>query len=890
MSSSPGRLIFLALALGFTVTLSHAAPADEDSKDEGGKAPEAQNLASGAVKDLPNYKVEAIPANIAVTPLTQPRDDIKVIGEPRNSVGHPCTLVDKEDIDALKKQIKTNAEAKKALEDLQKTADDLLAKPIAIPVAQKGADGQWLAPSEMPNIRAHVIEASSKGMVVLGMMYQLSGDSKYGAACKKMVMDYADNFPNYGHPKGWTPQKLRSAKDERLNRQFLTDGIWLCRVAFAYDLVHELPSWTPEEHAHVLKDLLRPVSLIFHNPDNEKNYMSALHNRSAVCVSGVLMAGYASEDPTMINEALYGIGGTKEKPTGGLLKVHFGEGITADGLWIEGAPGYQIGIASCGLFNDAETLWHHGIDLYRFRGGIVKRMLDSAIALSYPDENMTLAKLHDSQGGALIGGEDWHSNEVGVPYECGYRRYQDPAYLPIISKAHQTFTMTEHGGGPSLFLTLPETKTETARPLDDANYYAVGYGVLRTPNPTGNSNQLILEYGPSGGHAHPSKLGIDLFTLGTPALPLPGVIFPYGDPLDVNWFITTVANCVMIVDEKSQNYSKSKNKKEIAAPPVANQAVFAPAALMGMQKAWSTTVHPGVTQDRSLFMTPEYMADIYGGFSDAPHTFDLAWHARGKMTTSLKTEPFQFPAPVVEGYNSIDNLTRASTDKAWTASVTTPTNKPLRVVAAGGTATDVFVGTGHYMTDHVDEHPPMFLQRRTGANEALFGNAVDFSGGESAYVKSVSQEGSLTAGYGLLKVETTKGTDLCFTAFRPGTYSAGGLDTDAMQAFVKMDGTNVQAMNLGGGTSLKVKGGEIARSEPGLAYVEKSADGKYIVANPSSTEATVTVALPALAGMKSFNLDSDGKRTEAATVEVGSGAGSFKVKLKPMSRVEFGAS
>ena len=61
------------------------------------------------------------------------------------------------------------------------------------------------------------------------------------------------------------------------------------------------------------------------------------------------MAGYASEDPKMINDALYGPGGTKEAPTGGLLKVHFGECIEPDGLWIEGAPGYQIGIASCGF-------------------------------------------------------------------------------------------------------------------------------------------------------------------------------------------------------------------------------------------------------------------------------------------------------------------------------------------------------------------------------------------------------------------------------------------------------------------------------------------------------------------------------------------------------------
>jgi hypothetical protein len=49
------------------------------------------------------------------------------------------------------------------------------------------------------------------------------------------------------------------------------------------------------------------------------------------------------------------------------------------------------------------------------------------------------------------------------------------------------------------------------------------------------------------------------------------------------------------------------------------------------------------------------------------------------------------------------------------------------------------------------------------------------------------------------------------------------------------------------------------------------------------------VTLPALAGLKPFNLDDAGKRTDAATVTAGSTTGSFKLKLKPTAKVEFGA-
>ena len=67
------------------------------------------------------------------------------------------------------------------------------------------------------------------------------------------------------------------------------------------------------------------------------------------------------------------------------------------------------------------------------------------------------------------------------------------------------------------------------------------------------------------------------------------------------------------------------------------------------------------------------------------------------------------------------------------------------------------------------------LERRDETSSAICGNALDYSDGKAGYVKGVSQEGSLEAGYALLKVETVKGTDLCFAAYRPGMYRAGGL-------------------------------------------------------------------------------------------------------------------
>jgi hypothetical protein len=151
----------------------------------------------------------------------------------------------------------------------------------------------------------------------------------------------------------------------------------------------------------------------------------------------------------------------------------------------------------------------------------------------------------------------------------------------------------------------------------------------------------------------------------------------------------------------------------------------------------------------------------------------------------------------------------------------------------------------------------------------------------------VTQEGSLDLGYGLLKLQTAKGGDLCFTSFRPGSYTAEGLATDAMEAFVRMDGANVQSMYLGGGTTLKVPAGTLQRSAPGLACVEQTAAGTYLVANPSSSAATITVTLPALAALKAYTLDAAGKRAGPAQVTAGSNDAET-IQLAAASKIEFG--
>ncbi len=215
-----------------------------------------------------------------------------------------------------------------------------------------------------------------------------------------------------------------------------------------------------------------------------------------------------------------------------------------------------------------------------------------------------------------------------------------------------------------------------------------------------------------------------------------------------------------------------------------------------------------------------------------------------------------------------------------------------RLVAAGGTPTRPILGSGGVYADAlpngkaVMSTAPTLIERREALNATVFGNVLDVSGGKTGYVTTVSQAGGPDQGFGLLRIETADGADLCFASYRSDVHSAAGLETDALQALVEMNGSSPRAIYLGGGTIVKAGDAALRRSAEGLASIETVANGGYVVANPSPEPATVTVSLKALEGLEAHDLDRDGEPKGRADVDV-KGAGVFSLRLEAGARVGF---
>ena len=88
----------------------------------------------------------------------------------------------------------------------------------------------------------------------------------------------------------------------------------------------------------------------------------------------------------------------------------------------------------------------------------------------------------------------------------------------------------------------------------------------------------------------------------------------------------------------------------------------------------------------------------------------------------------------------------------------------------------------------VNSTAPTLIERRDGASSTVFGNVLDFSGAKDGLVRTVTQEGGVDQGFALLRIATADGDDLCSASYQPGVHSAAGLETDALQALVRMKG------------------------------------------------------------------------------------------------------
>jgi hypothetical protein len=761
---------------------------------------------------IPTTYAQEQPTYVMRTPNLDPQTTVKVIGTPRKATEHPCTIWDAQDIAEIKGQIKTLPKAKRAYEGIVAFCEKAVRDQMVVPDEPDRGDNPKVAAQH---------NAVAVGIGNLGIGYALSGNEAYAKEAKRLLLELAkryESWPVHQHPKfvhdsaKWSWQRLNEA-------------IWIIPAAWGYDLIYNSPSMSAEERQTIADKFIMPCA---RDIMRSASIIRAATNWSAICAAGVMTAARVCGDQDLYEKSYMGLSRNLEEKQGGIF-YHLDQGIDDDGMWAEGAIGYQF-MAMRGLLVMAEILWHDGIDVYGYRNGRLKLVFDSPLWFCYPGGSSSPA-VHDSGSSSLFG-RDAHL------YQYARRRYGDTTYNAILRHVAPSLESVYN-----LFLPAFDFATVDAADLPavpSTLFPGVGFAIART-GAGEESKYLFMDYGPNRSHGHPDKLNFNLFALGQELFADAGSAW-YSLDIYKRYYSHTLAHNTVTANGMNQIMTGGRLE---AYGSLGDMAVI---------RASSDSAIPACALDRTLVMFGSRLYDIYMVKSGMPYTLDLPYHCHGELTQSVATAPWADHPADKPGYAYFTDPLAAKTDGDWACSWTVPKGRvDLRVLGETGTQA-VFATT----PKGGSKLGTTMIRRR--ANETVFGSVMDtISTGTDSSIKSVRKMADRPGGYALVADLASGGQEVVMANFSGGLRTFGEWTTDARVAAVQLRGNHATGFYMAGGTRITGPGVSIHSETPTLLACRVVKDGLVQLANQG--EGTTQITLTGMrASRVAYTMDRAGKR------------------------------
>ncbi len=598
---------------------------------------------------------------------------------PKSLPPHPRILFNREDLAGIKQR--ANDRCKSYFESLKNQADDWLRREVKLP--DRG--GQWFhwysCPKHGARLRTEgptrhvcpvdqevfsgypyddVVISSEHNRLAgairnLGIVYQVTGDARYAAKAKEILLAYADKYQSYPLHDIRGQAKVGGGK---VGPQTLDESTWLITVVEGADCIWD--TLAREEQQKVKEGLLAPAT------DVIRRHKMGIHNIQCWKNAAVGLTGLLLGDMILVQEALEGPAGYYNQMT---------KGVSADGPWFEGAWGYHFYTLSA-VLHLTEGAYHSGINLY---GPELKRMFDAPLAMAMPD--LTLPAFSDSQTVDLKG-------SIGL-YETAFARYKEARYLVVTARNRRgNDAALLHGAS----INGPAPPFETA----SRNFTASGNSILAA-GAGSNATWICMKYGPhGGGHGHPDKLNFVLYGLGQLIAPDPGTA-NYGVPIQAGWFRTTLAHNTVTVDEKSQDAAQGTCE------------AFVTTNGFGAVMAEAGKIYEGVKFYRTVALLGTNLVVFLDQLqSNDQHTYDLAYHNRGRV--SAPGDATAFEPPNEPGYSYLRDTKAIMTPSAVQFQFGPGQGREVRWACAGGEPTTFITGTG--VGSHTEDRVPLVIARR----------------------------------------------------------------------------------------------------------------------------------------------------------------------------------
>lgn len=599
---------------------------------------------------------------------------------------HPKLLLTASQVEALRTRLREQPWAAGALKRVLGNADAWVDKPIKLP--PRG--GQWwhhysckkcgttletLSPEKhrCPTCKK-VYTGEPYDTVVLsrehsdlaracrdlGLAYQIREDARHAAKAREILLAYARRYMKY---ELHTIHGEKRVGGGRVGPQTLDEAVWLIPMVQGCDLVHETLS--PEDLRRIEEGLLRPAAATI------RDHRMGIHNIQCWKNAAVGLVGLYLEDQELVYSAF-------QSRHGYFRQIE--QGVGADGSWFEGAWSYHFytiralePLVMAGLNCGVE------VDVPKYRA-----MFLAPVRLALPD--LTLPGLNDSREVDL--------RQYRGVFEAAFRRSGGAELLRVL-----------HAGPRDSFqAALWGVDRLPAAPMASGtsrNSEASGIAVLQLDQGT-DAVCVMMDYGPhGGGHGHPDKLSVIVYGYGKIRALDPGCI-RYGAPLHGQWYKRTISHNTVAMDRKSQR-SATGSLRYFHASVNGDSVRYAAVS------ATADGALGGVRFCRSLALLDHgILIDVVEVESRRRHTFDWAFHCRGKLSPSLRGKAVK-RLGASSGYEIPRKVRCAKTGKRWTARWQDGrATLALEMEAAPGTEVFTAVAPGNPAAEEV----PMVVARR----------------------------------------------------------------------------------------------------------------------------------------------------------------------------------
>ncbi|WP_448697472.1 heparinase II/III family protein [Mucilaginibacter sp. AW1-3] len=530
---------------------------------------------------------------------------------------HPNLMLTAGNIAAVRSGCASSPLLKKSYLEVKAKADKALAEKMDVPLPKDGAGGY--------THEQH--KNNSQNILACGVAYQISGDPKYAAYIKTMLLQYAAQYEQWPqHPK-----RKSNQIPGKIFWQCLNDFVWQVTVIQGYDMAYNaIPA---KDRATIEQHLFIPIVKYFTTECKET--FDLIHNHGTWCLAAVGMTGYVIHQPDYVEMALKG--SAKDGKTGFLKQLD--ELFSPDGYYTEGPYYQRYAIMPFVAFAKAIQQNQPQLNIFKFRNNILAKAIHAALQTTYTTGYFF--PVNDA-----MKDKDFSSEELVYGVDVAYADILPEPDLLDIAKKQGHVVISDAGLKVSKAIDQGLTKPFGYKTLflsDGAKGNEGGLGILRFGSNTSQQCVLLKAAAQGMGHGHFDRLNLLYYDNNTE------VFSDYGSARFINiesksggdylpenktWAKQTIAHNTVTVDQASQ-YKANLEKSEAAH---ASLVYFEDKGNIQVVSGREDSAYPGVGLLRSsILFKPEelkkaLLIDVFQVNSEADHQYSLPFWYQGVIT------------------------------------------------------------------------------------------------------------------------------------------------------------------------------------------------------------------------------------------------------------------